>query len=170
MKGIDVLFHMVYGSLMCSKEALSDRPKWEGCLQTPEMLTVRSSKQNSPVLMWKREFQRLSACHLAVCWSWAGYRTSFERGDSGLPADIRIRTIVQLIGILWSYFEHFWGLANILNILVCYSVTPCARLCTIHQLKGNMLSIHMRYSSLLSTKRLQRYYSILIHIQAGLVY
>ena len=45
MKGIDVLFHMVYGSLMCSKEALSDRPKCEGCLQTPEMLTVRSSKQ-----------------------------------------------------------------------------------------------------------------------------
>ena len=118
MKGIDVLFHMVYGSLMCSKEALSDRPKCEGCLQTPEMLTVRSSKQNSPVLMWKWEFQRLSACHLAVCWSWAGYHTSFERGDSGLPADIRIRTMVQLIGILWSYFEHFWGLSNRLILMV----------------------------------------------------
>ena len=120
MKGIDVLFHMVYGSLMCSKEALSDRPKCEGCLQTPEMLTVQSSKQNSPVLMWKWEFQRLSACHLAVCWSWAGYHTSFERGDSGLPADMKIRTVIQLIGILWSYFEYFWGVANILNILVCH--------------------------------------------------
>ena len=118
MKGIDVLFHMVYGSFMCSEEALSDRSKCEGCLQISEMLTVRSSKHNSPVLMWKMEFQRLSACHLAVCWNWAGYHTSFERGDSGLPADIRIRTMVQLIGILWSYFEHFWGLSNWLILMV----------------------------------------------------
>ena len=130
---------------------------------------MKVSKQNNPELMWKRECPSLSGCHLAVSWSWASYHTSSERGYSGLSADIKTRTIDQLIGILWSYFEHFWGLANILNILVCYSVTPCARLCTIHQLKGHMLSIHMRYSSLLSTERLQRYYSILIHIQAGLV-
>ena len=40
---------------------------------------------------------------LAVTWlflcSWAFYHTSFERGESGLPADAKIRIIVQLIGI-----------------------------------------------------------------------
>ena len=96
----------------------------EGSLQTPEVLSVQSSKQNNPVLMWKLEFPRLSACHLAVCWSWVGYHTSFERGDSGLPADIKIRTVIQLIGILWSYFEHFWGLPMQLNTLACHSVAP----------------------------------------------
>ena len=94
----------------------------EGCWQTPEVLSVRSSKQNNPVLMWKWEFSRFSACHLAVLWSWAGHHTSFERGDSGLPADIRIRTMVQLIGILWSYFEHFWGLQMKLDFLTCHWV------------------------------------------------
>ena len=126
MKDIHVLFHMVYGRLMCSKEALSDRPKCERCLQTPEMLTVRSSKQNSPILMWNWEFQKLFACHLAVCWNWAGYHTSFERGDSGLPADIRIRTMVQLIGILWSYFDVHLGSANsALYFAVNKTVSTC---------------------------------------------
>ena len=120
MKGIWVLFHMRYCSLVCSKEWLSDTPKWRGCLQTPEVLTVQISKHNNPVLMWKWEFPRLSAYHLAVSWSWTGYHTSFERGHSGLPADMKIRTVIQLIGILWSYFEYFWGVANILNILVCH--------------------------------------------------
>ena len=124
MKGIWVLFHMRYCSLVCSKEWLSDTPKWRGCLQTPEVLTVQISKQNNPVLMWKWEFPRLSAYHLAVSWSWTGYHTSFERGHSGLPADMKIRTVIQLIGILWSYFEHFWGLPMKLNILACHSVAP----------------------------------------------
>ena len=130
----------------------------------------KTEENNTSAVSWKQELAQLSDCHLAVCWSSAGYHTSSERGHPRLSADIWILTFDQLIGILWSYFEMLWGLANILNILVCYSVTPWSRLGTIHQLKGNMLSIHMRYSSLLSTKRLQRYYSILIHIQASLVY
>ena len=47
-----------------------------------------------------RGYLSLSGCHLAVSQSWAGYHTSFERGESGLPADIKIIPIVQLIGIL----------------------------------------------------------------------
>ena len=99
----------------------------EGCWQTPEVLSVRSSKQNNPVLMWKWEFSRFSACHLAVLWSWAGHHTSFERGYSGLPADMKIRTVTQLIGILWSYFGTLRGLPTVSYILVCHSTTPWSR-------------------------------------------
>ena len=70
-----------------------------------------------------RSWLCLSDCHLAVSWSWAGHHTSFERGVSGLPADMKIRTIVQLIGILWSYFGMLWGLPTTLYILVCHSAT-----------------------------------------------
>ena len=66
---------------------------------------------------WKRECLSLSACHLAVCWSWGSYYTSFERGHSRLSTDIKIGSIVQLIGIIqmcfgvWllstSYLQHF---------------------------------------------------------------
>ena len=122
MKGIWVLFHMRYCSLVCSKEWLSDTPKWRGCLQTPEVLTVQISKQNNPVLMWKWEFPRFSACHFAVLWSWAGHHTSFERGYSGLPADMKIRTPIQLIGILWSYFGTLRGLPMRLDCLTCHLV------------------------------------------------
>ena len=65
----------------------------------------------------KRECLSLSACHLAVCWSWGSNYTSFERGHSGLSTDIKIGSIVQLIGIIqmcfgvWllstSYLQHF---------------------------------------------------------------
>ena len=67
-----------------------------------------------------RNWLSLSDCHLAVSWSGATHHTSFERGVSGLPADIKIRTVVQLIGILWSYFEYFWGLPMILNYLTSH--------------------------------------------------
>ena len=96
----------------------------EGCWQTPEVLGGRSSKQNNPVLMWKWEFSRFSACHLAVLWSWAGHHTSFERGYSGLPADMKIRTVTQLIGILWSYFGTLRGLPMRLDCLTSYQVIP----------------------------------------------
>ena len=65
-------------------------------------LTVQSSKQNKTVWCGKWKCPSHSACHLAISLSYASYHTSFERRDSGLPADMKIRTIVQLIGILWS--------------------------------------------------------------------
>ena len=49
-------------------------------------------------------FPSLFDCHLAISQSSAACYTSFKRGDSGLPADVKIRTIFQLIGIVWSYF------------------------------------------------------------------
>ena len=42
----------------------------------------------------------LSGCHFVVSQSWLGYHTSSERGDSGLPAGMKIGSVVQLIGIL----------------------------------------------------------------------
>ena len=74
----------------------------------------------------------LSGCDFAVSQSWAGYHTSFERGDSGLPAGMKIRSVVQLIGILWSYFGFLRGLWKRLNILVCHSVTPRSRAVHFH--------------------------------------
>ena len=75
---------------------------------------VRLGSANSPLY---------SACHLAVSWNYASYHTSYERGHSGLPADINIRTIVQLIGILWSYFGVYLGSANIPLYFACHSAT-----------------------------------------------
>ena len=63
-------------------------------------LTVQNSKQNNPELMRKRECSSLSGCHKAVSWSYPSYHTSSERGHSGLSADMKIRAMVQLIGIL----------------------------------------------------------------------
>ena len=83
----------------------------------------------------------LSGCHWAVSQSWEGYHTSFERGDSGLPADLKIRTVIQLIGTLWSYFGMLRGLANILNILVCH--LPISHWC-----QGYHTSFERKYKEL----------------------
>ena len=124
MKGIWVLFQMRYGSLICSKEWLSDRPKWRGMLADPGATQPKqeAKQQKTTVLEWceNKGLPQLSDCHLAVCWSWGGYYTSSERGHPRLSADIWILTFDQLIGILWSYFEMLRGLANMLNILVCH--------------------------------------------------
>ena len=112
----DLLFQMRYGSLTCSKKWLSERINWRGMFLRLEGATVLESCEN-------RSWLCLSDCHLAVTWSWAGHHISFERGISGLPADMKIRTIVQLIGILWSYFGMLWGLPTTLYILVCHSAT-----------------------------------------------
>ena len=116
-----LLFQMRYGSLICSKNWLSERPNCWGMFLRVEGMTVLEWCENWGCFS-------LTGRHMAVSWSYAGYHTSFERGESGLPADIKIRTIVQLIGILWSYFGMLWGLPKRLNILVCYSVTSCTRL------------------------------------------
>ena len=67
-------------------------------------LTVQNSKENNPDLMWKRDCPSLSGCLLAVSWSWASYHTLSERGHSGLCTDIKIWSIVQLIGIIQMCF------------------------------------------------------------------
>ena len=65
---------------------------------------VNVSVQNRSKTMaeWgeNRRCLSLSACHLAVSLSRICYHTSYERGHSGLHANMKIRTIVQLIGIL----------------------------------------------------------------------
>ena len=76
-------------------------------------LTVQSRKQNNLDLMWKEGLPQLLVCQLAVSMSWVCFHTSSERGHSGLPADMKIRTIVQLIGILWSYFGVYLGSASV---------------------------------------------------------
>ena len=50
-----------------------------------------------------------------------------------------------------------WGLPKRLNILVCYSVTTCTRLTTIHHIKGYIHSFNIRYGSMVCIKRLQRF-------------
>ena len=41
----------------------------------------------------------LSAYQLTVSKSLEGYHTSYKRGELGLPADLKISTIVKLIGV-----------------------------------------------------------------------
>ena len=67
-------------------------------------LSVQDSKQNNPVWVWKRECLSHFACHLAGSLSYAGYYTSSERGHSGLSTDVKIWSIVQLIGIIQMCF------------------------------------------------------------------
>ena len=116
----DLLFQMRYGSLICSKKWLSERPNWRGMFLRLEGETVLDWCENMSCFS-------LSGCHLAVSQSWAGYHTSFERGDWGLLADMKIRTVIQLIGILWSYFGTLRGLPTVSYILVCHSATPWSR-------------------------------------------
>ena len=122
---------MRYGSLICSKKWLSERPNWRGMFLRLEGETVLDWCENMSCFS-------LSGCHMAVSQSWAGYHTSFERGESGLPADMKIRTIAQLIGILWSYFGMLWGLPKSLNILVCLYVTSCTTGCPKDGRNSNM--------------------------------
>ena len=78
-----LLFQMRYGSLICSKKWLNKRPDCGGMFLRLEGMTV---------LEWceDRGCFSLSDCHLAVNQNWAGFHTSFERGESGLSADIWI--------------------------------------------------------------------------------
>ena len=99
---------------------MTDQKK-KGWMQTPAGPHCAGSKQNNAWVGWKQEVSQLSACHLAVSLSRVCYNTSYERGHSGLPADTKIRTIVQLIGILWSYFGVQLGSANS-PLLFCLSL------------------------------------------------
>ena len=101
-KAPDPLFQMRYDSLLCSKKLLCETPNWRGMFLRQEGITVLEWCEN-------RSCFSLSGCHLTVSQSWADYHTSFERGDSGLPADLKIKTIGQMIGILWSYFGMLLG-------------------------------------------------------------
>ena len=105
--------------------------------QTGEACFFRLEGISVVELCENRSCFNLSGCHLAVSQSWAGYHTSFERGDSGLPAGMKIRSVVQLIGILWSYFlwSYFRGLWKRLNILFCHSVTSRDRAVHFHSYK-----------------------------------
>jgi len=110
---MDVPFHMGYGGLICSKALQSDRPKWGGMYADPRWTSLCKTVSKT-MLEWgeNRRCLSLSACHLVVSLSRACYHTSYERGHSGLPADLKIRTLVQLIGILWSYFGVHLGSWN----------------------------------------------------------
>ena len=92
--------------------------KRDGC--RPQRNQAKTGRETTVLKWWENiGCLHLPVCHLAICQSWAGYHTSSERGHSGLSADIRIMTMVLLIGILWSYFKNFWGLSKRLIILVC---------------------------------------------------
>ena len=79
--------------LISSKKWLSERPNCWGIFLRLRGMTVVEWCEN-------RGCFSLSGCHLAVSQSWAGYHTSSERGHSGLSADIRIKSVVQMEGII----------------------------------------------------------------------
>ena len=114
---VDSILHTSYESYACPLSygicwnyLLQEVAEWQTKMKRhacrpQESITVQSSKQNNPDLKWKQRLSQLSDCHLAVCWSWASYHTSFERGHSGLSADIRIWNRMQLTGIIFMFFE-----------------------------------------------------------------
>ena len=72
-----------------------------------------------------------------------------------------------LMGILWSYFEHFWGLANILNVLVClWPVSLCQSYHTSFERQYKELSFNPNWLPI--TFLISFCDSILLHVQSGL--
>ena len=101
IKARHVPFHTMYGSLICSKGyRVMDQNVEDSWLRAARPQCARQKAKQS----WKRECLSLSACHIAVCWSWGSNYTSFKRGHSGQSTDIKIGSIVQLIGIIQMCF------------------------------------------------------------------
>ena len=71
----------------------------EGC--RPQVnVSVQNRSKTMVVSGENRRCLSISACHMAVSLSRTCYHTSNERGHSGLQADNKILTIIQLIGTL----------------------------------------------------------------------
>ena len=56
-------------------------PSWKKC-----SLAVRRGALHCEMGR-KKKCLNLMNCHLAISYSWVGYHTSFQRGESGLSAD-----------------------------------------------------------------------------------
>ena len=79
--------------------------RWVAC-RTQVNISVHNSKQKIAWMGWKQEVS-LSGYHLVVFSSRTCYNISYEREHSGIPADMKIMTIGQLIGIMLSYFWSY---------------------------------------------------------------
>ena len=96
--------------------------KRDGC--RPQRNQAKTGRETTALNWWENMgCLHLSVYHLAVCLRWAGFHTSSERGHLGLSTDMKIRTIVQLIGILWSYFGVQLGSADSPFYFACHSAT-----------------------------------------------
>ena len=101
MKAVYVPFLTVYSRLMCCQRLQSDRPKcWGRLAEVSHTSLCKSVSKTILICCENRECPSLSTCHLAVSWNYASYHTSSERGHSRLSTDIKIRSLVQLIGII----------------------------------------------------------------------
>ena len=158
MKAVYVPFHTVYSRLMCCQRLQSDRPKcWGRLAEVSHTSLCKSVSKTILICCENRECPSLSTCHLAVSWNYASYHTSYERGHSGLPADIKISKIFQRIGIIWSYFGVHLGSENMPLYFSCHSATSWYILDYYISEKGDIHSFNMRYVSMPHPKRLQRY-------------
>ena len=102
---LNPLFQMRYDSLPNSEKQPSDSQRgWSNsCFHISLVLFLLPASKTCLSNL---------VSHSVTSWSRWGYHTSFERGDWGLPADMKIRTVIQLIGILWSYFGTLRGLTK----------------------------------------------------------
>ena len=130
MKLIGVIWKVFESSFIwgmvawCAQRNVTDQTE-EGWMQTPGECQCAKQKQIKTVFEWceDRRCVSLSACHLTISLSWVCYHTSFQRGRSGQPADMKIRTIAQLIGILWSYIGVYLGSTTEAKHFGCQSAT-----------------------------------------------
>ena len=105
-----------YGSLNCLTRLQNDRQKLRGM-----MADLRKTSLCKPVskiiLFWCEKNRSLFACHLVIFQSSTAHHASLKRRDSGLPADVKIRTIVQLVFILRSYFWEYLDIHGSVSII-----------------------------------------------------
>ena len=103
---------------------LQEVTKWETKMVRH---VFEAGRRNSTRLKWKHAL--LEPLWLSLgCFSELGRLTYLIwKRNWEVPADMKIRTVIQLIGILWSYFGTLRGLPTVSYILVCHSATPWSR-------------------------------------------
>ena len=148
MEAIPISFHMRYGSMICSKRLQSDRPKSWGML-VEAGATQSKTVSKTTVLEWceNRGCLSLSFCHLAVSQSWASYHTS---------ADIIFLNFFQANRYYLSMFLSCSRVCHISSTIWYVTLLPLgADHAIIPHMEAKAIPFHMRYGSMICSKRLQ---------------
>ena len=139
MKAMNVPFHTGYGSLMWSKEWLSERPKWRGMLA--EVRRAQRAKQ-SYFDMEKGVPQPF--CLSLICFTWKKTfkATCWYEKQEHCPTN--------------RYFMIIFGVyLGSTNEAQHFDLSLEADLAAIPHMKGDIYSFHMRHGSLICNKRLK---------------
>ena len=132
MKGIYLLFNMGYGSLVCSKKRLSDRPKWRGMPADPNRASLCKAESKTK-LEWEKT--RGDSASLPVSWLFLGVgcaiiprkrtfrATCWYKNQDHEPTDRHFMIIFWCSPGVWkwvffrlSFWAHFFQQMGLLYI------------------------------------------------------